>query len=259
VPELLEVERYRQAADLVVGRTIVEVIAPDAWYLKRGLTAAELRALIGGKTVRGIRRHGKLLLLDTDGPVIGLRFGMSGRLLVDGHAPIDGLEYGPGRYDPAWNRFAMRFSPSGSLVVDDARRLGGVEVWPNEDALGADALSLSLRQLTEALAGRRAPVKAILLDQHRVAGIGNLLADEILWRAGVDPARPAGTLTGDEVRALHATIRRTLRQLMRRGGSHTGDLQIARERGGRCPRDGTPLERRTVGGRTTYSCPTHQR
>ena len=97
------------------------------------------------------------------------------------------------------------------------------------------------------------------MDQHRLAGLGNLLADEILWRAGLDPARPAGTLDASEVTALLRTIRRTLKLLMARGGSHTGDLQIARQRGALCPRDGTPLERRRVGGRTTFSCPEHQR
>jgi formamidopyrimidine-DNA glycosylase len=98
-----------------------------------------------------------------------------------------------------------------------------------------------------------------LLDQTRVAGIGNLLADEVLWRAGIDPARLAGSLDADEVTVLHRVLRRTLPQLMRRGGSHTGDLQLARQRGAMCPRDGTPLERRRIGGRTTYSCPAHQR
>ena len=259
MPEILEVERYRQAAEVVVGRTIVEVVAPDAWFLKRGLLASELRALLPGCSVSGLRRRGKLLLVDTDGPVIGLRFGMTGRLLVDGGVALDGLQYGPERTDPGWHRFGLRFSPAGSLVIDDPRRLGGVELWPDVDALGPDALSISLRQVSAALAGVRAPLKAALLDQHRVAGLGNLLVDEILWRAGLDPARPGASLTTDELRLLHGTMRRTLRQLTRRGGSHTGDLQAERVPDGRCPRDGTPLERRTIGGRTTYSCPAHQR
>ena len=143
--------------------------------------------------------------------------------------------------------------------MDDARRLGGVELFPDESTLGPDAMTLTRRQLRHALSGVRAPLKAALLDQRRVAGIGNLLADEILWRAGFDPARPAGDLGNDEVAALHRSVRTVLTQLARRGGSHTGDLQIARQRGAVCPRDGTLLERRTIGGRTTYSCPTHQR
>jgi formamidopyrimidine-DNA glycosylase len=254
VPEILEVERYRLAAEPLTGRTIRAVDAPDLWYLKRGLTPAELTSALTGQRVEGIRRRGKLLMVDTNGPVLGLRFGMTGRLLVDGGAPVAGLEYGPERMDPAWRRLELSFVEGGSLAIDDARRLGGVELWPDEAALGPDALSISRRQLAEALHGGRAPIKAALLDQTRVAGIGNLLADEVLWRAGIDPARLAGSLDADEVTVLHRVL-----QLMRRGGSHTGDLQLARQRGAMCPRDGTPLERRRIGGRTTYSCPAHQR
>jgi formamidopyrimidine-DNA glycosylase len=259
VPEILEVERYRKAAETVVGRTIQAVSVPDAWYLKRGLTPADAQAALLGRSVDAVRRRGKLLMLDTDGPILGLRFGMTGRLLVDGGGPITGLEYGPDRLNPAWRRFGLSFDDGGSLVVDDPRRLGGVELWPDEAALGPDALSITRRQLAGALTGVRAPLKAALLDQRRVAGLGNLLVDEILWRVGLDPARPAGGLGDDELLALQRTLRRVLTQLTARGGSHTGDLQIARIRGAVCPRDGTPLERRTVGGRTTYSCPTHQR
>ena len=96
------------------------------------------------------------------------------------------------------------------------------------------------------------------MDQHRVAGLGNLLVDEVLWRAGLDPARPAGSLDPPERKRLHRHLRRTVADLVARGGSHLGRLQVARVRGGRCPKDGAELERRTVGGRTTYSCPMHQ-
>jgi formamidopyrimidine-DNA glycosylase len=88
VPELPEVEVYRRLAARVVGRQVSEVVAPDAWYLKRGLTAAAARAALEGRSITGVRRTGKVLLLETggDGPVLGLRFGMSGRLVVDGTA-----------------------------------------------------------------------------------------------------------------------------------------------------------------------------
>jgi formamidopyrimidine-DNA glycosylase len=102
-------------------------------------------------------------------------------------------------------------------------------------------------------------VKAWLLDQSHVAGVGNLLADEMLWRSGIDPLRPSSSLTPAEVRRLHKQLQATIIDLTRRGGSHTGDLQVARVRGATCPRDGAPLQRRTIGGRTTYSCPRHQR
>ncbi|MDQ6714536.1 MAG: Fpg/Nei family DNA glycosylase, partial [Actinomycetota bacterium] len=82
MPELAEVEAYRRLAERVVGRQVSEVVAPDAWYLKRGLTAAAARAALAGRRITSVRRTGKVLLLETDGdgPVLGLRFGMSGRL-----------------------------------------------------------------------------------------------------------------------------------------------------------------------------------
>ena len=257
MPELIEVERYRLAADEVVGRRIARVEAPDGWYLKGGTTAASL-GVLRGATVTGTRRIGKLLLLDTDGPVLGLRFGMTGRLVVDGAAPIERLVYSPERLDPAWVRFALGFRGGGRLEVVDPRRLGGVELDPPEERLGPDALAVTAAELRGALARSRAPVKAWLLDQHRIAGVGNLIADEVLWRAGIDPLRPARDLAPAAVRRLHRHLAPTILEMTDRGGSHTGDLYEARVRGGTCPRDGTPLLRRTIGGRTTYSCPRHQ-
>ncbi len=97
------------------------------------------------------------------------------------------------------------------------------------------------------------------MDQAGIAGLGNLLVDEILWRAGLDPNRSAATLDRAEQARLARAIGTTLRVLGRRGGSHTGDLMPARQPGAFCPRDGAPLRRATIGGRTTYWCPTHQR
>ena len=101
-------------------------------------------------------------------------------------------------------------------------------------------------------------IKARLLDQERVAGIGNLIADETLWRAGIDPARPAGQLDEVEQRKLLRHLCSVLADFDRDGGSHTGRLHESRVRGGLCPTDGAPLDRRTIGGRTTFSCPQHQ-
>ncbi len=256
---MIEVEYYRLVAERTVGRTVRTVVAPDDWYLKGGATARSLRATATGRTVTGTRRIGKLLLLDTDGPTLGLRFGMTGRLLVDGAGPIEKLEYSSGRDDPGWTRFALRISDGGDLRIVDPRRLGGVQLDPDTAHLGIDALAVKPAAFRAALGASRAPVKAWLLDQGHVAGIGNLLADEILWRAGLDPARPGRTLDPEEVARLHRHLGRTVRLLTRRGGSHTGDLQVARVRGAACPQDGAPLQRRTIGGRTTYSCPVHQR
>jgi formamidopyrimidine-DNA glycosylase len=145
------------------------------------------------------------------------------------------------------------------MRIQDPRRLGGVQLDPDEDRLGADAMTIGAAALRDLLAGSTAPLKARLLDQARLAGVGNLIADETLWRSGLDPARPAGSLSPAEIRRLHRHLVGTIGDLIERGGSHTGDLQASRTRSGLCPRDGAPLDRRTVGGRTTYSCPVHQR
>ena len=259
MPELLEIEVYRRVAEGTVGRTVAAVHADDAWYLKDGLTAEELRASVTGETIVAARRHGKLLLLETTGPMLGLRFGMTGRLLVDGTAGIEQLEYSSDRDLAEWDRVSLDFADGGSMTIRDPRRLGGVELDPDVDRLGPDAAALDPEALEAVLGRSTVALKARLLDQAKVAGLGNLLVDDVLWRAGLDPAREAGRLDGSEIVTLAEAIAATLEELGRRGGSHTGELQPERHREGHCPRDGAALQRRTIGGRTTYSCPEHQR
>ncbi len=256
---MLEVEQYRQLAATTLDRPIVGVEAPDPWFLKRGLDAATVAGALIGRSFDAARRIGKLLLLDVaDGPTLGVRFGMTGALFVDGIPAIARLEYTRELSDPRWDRLVVHFVDEGALCVRDPRRLGGVELDPDESRLGIDASLVTVSRLRDLLGTSTAPLKARLLDQSRLAGVGNLLADEILWRAGLDPARPAGSLSAAEVRRLQRHLRATLAELTGRGGSHTGDLQAMRRPDGVCPRDGTPLLRRTIGGRTTYSCPRHQ-
>jgi formamidopyrimidine-DNA glycosylase len=183
---------------------------------------------------------------------------MTGRLLVDGEPGTDRLVYAPRRHDPTWDRFAIGFSDGGALVVHDPRRLGGILLDPDVSGLGPDAASVTPSALAAALRGSKAPLKARLLDQSRLAGVGNLIADEALWRSRLSPLRPAGSLSAAEVRRLHRHLLRTIGELTERGGSHRGDLMEERRTGGRCPRDGTELVRSTVGGRTSWWCPTHQ-
>jgi len=260
MPELVEVETYRALAETALGRTIGGVRAPDGWYLKAGTTATALADALVGHRFVAARRIGKLLLLDVyDGPTLGLHFGMGGRLVVDGRVSIDRLIYTTADERPAHDRFAVDFADGGSLVVRDPRRLGAVVLEPDEARLGPDAAAVGVAGLRDALARSTAPVKARLMDQTRLAGVGNLIADEVLWRASIDPRRPASSLQPAEVRRLHRHLGAALRDLSVRGGSHTGDLMEHRQPGGRCPRDGAELARTTVGGRTTWWCPAHQR
>jgi formamidopyrimidine-DNA glycosylase len=271
---MLEVERYRRLAEGVVGRTVAVVDAPDRWFLKDGLDAAALNAALVGAVVAGTGRRGKLAWLDLHGAPggvrrLGLRFGMTGRLLVDGVAGLDDLVYGSSRDEPAWDRFALRFEEGGHLVVRDPRRLGGVMVDPDLTALGPDAWTLTAAQLAAGLGRSEVALKARLLDQRRIAGLGNLLVDEILWRSGLSPLRSAASMSGGAshgdgeeatIRQLASVVRATVRRLDRLGGSHCGALQSRRDAGGGpCPRDGAPLRRSSVAGRTTWWCPRHQR
>ena len=265
MPEILEVERYRALAEQALDRPVARVWMIDARYGRGGTTPPRLRAALLGRTFEAARRRGKLLLLDVkDGPTLGVRFGMTGGLVVDGREALDRLRYGPGVFDDKWVRARVAFTDGGSVLVHDPRRFGSLQLAPDEERLGPDALSLTRSQLRGAVAtvpartyAAVAPLKARLMDQERVAGIGNLLADEILWRAGLDPERRT-PLTEEELVGLHRSVRATLRQLARRGGSHTGELMEERHPSGRCPLDGAALRRDTVGGRTTFWCPAHQ-
>lgn len=257
MPELIEVELYRRALEPVVGRRIVDVWAAPGYL--RPDDPAGARARLVERRIAGTRRVGKLLLVELDaGGPIGLRFGMTGRLVVDGRAPIDSLLYAPKGDQPEWVRFRLVLDP-GEVVVPDPRRLGSVELDPVPEGLGPDAATVTADQLAAALTGSSAPLKARLLDQQQVAGLGNLLVDECLFRAGVAPGRVASELDHDEIGRLASTIAGTIVELAARGGSHTGDLQPHREPGASCPLDGTALARERIGGRTTYWCPTHQR
>ncbi len=191
MPEILEVEDARRVLDAhALDREIVRVHAPDTWFLKRGTTPAALRHALIGNRFTAARRIGKQIILDTADPDsrLGVHLGMSGRVLVDGEEAGDPLVYASNRRVSKWHRFGVHFADGGSFMLRDPRRLGAAELDPDESRLGPDALTLSAAQLDHALGRRTAPVKAVLMDQARIAGLGNLLVDEALWRAGIDPA-----------------------------------------------------------------------
>jgi formamidopyrimidine-DNA glycosylase len=260
VPEILEVESYRRLADRVVGSTVVRGWS-DAYSAKKLTSPSAWARAVKGLTVTGTSRRGKLLLLETSGVTLGIRFGMTGVLLIDDEAGIDGLFYGPHLFKAEWVRGGLEFDDGRKLILHDPRRLGRFEIDPDLSELGPDALSLTRKQFDQMLTIKRGEgpaIKARLLDQSVVAGVGNLLGDEILYRAGLDPRTPAGRLSSEQRSRLYKAFTATMRSLGGRGGSHLGDHMEARFPGAFCPRDGATMLSATIGGRTTYWCSKHQ-
>jgi formamidopyrimidine-DNA glycosylase len=258
VPELPEVEHYRRFfAEHAVGRTVVGVWADPT--ILRNTTPRALRAGLTGRTFAEPGRHGKWLVAPTNGPsTLLVHFGMTGDLL-----------WSPDRADAhRHDRMRLAFEGGGELVYRNLRKLGGVwlakadEVGEVLGRLGPDALGLGRRAFLARLATRRGQVKAALLDQSFVAGIGNLIADEALWQARLHPRRRIDSLTPEEADRLHDRLQRVLRAAVASDDyleDRRGWLSHVRGRpGAACPRCGTPLERMVAGGRTTYLCPSCQ-
>lgn len=244
MPELPEAERARMALERVVGREIVAVDDRDT-YVCRPHAPGEMAAALVGHRLTGTHRRGKFLWAETDGgPSLGLHLGMAGRLTVDEEPAPRG-----------WDRFVLEFAGGGRLALRDTRRLGRAVLEPDFSHVGPDAAEVGREEFRARVGRGTAPLKARLFDQGVVSGIGNLLADEVLWRARLSPRRQAGTLTVDELDALRRSVRAAVRAAIRGGGAHVGHLNPHRVRGGRCPRCKTELERATIGGRTTYWCP----
>lgn len=261
MPEILEVESYRRLADKVIGARVVRGWS-DGYSAKKLSSTSSWSRAVKGVRITGTSRRGKLLVLETDLVTLGVRFGMTGVLLIDDESGIDGLFYGPHEYRAEWVRGGLEMDDGRKLILHDPRRLARFEIEPDLDDLGPDALSLTRRQFDAVLANGRGDgpaVKARLLDQTAIAGIGNLLADEMLFRAGIDPRTPVGRLDDAQRSRLFRAVGHTLRTLGRRGGSHTGDHMVARFPGGLCPLDGAAMRSATIGGRTTYWCSHHQR
>jgi formamidopyrimidine-DNA glycosylase len=183
---------------------------------------------------------------------------MAGRIIVDGRSPIDELVYGASSND-RWIRFGIEFN-EGFLAITDPRRFSRVGMSQKTSALGPDAFSEGLFELVQTRLPSKGSIKGVLLNQNVVAGLGNMLVDEILSRSAVDPRRDISSLSGSKIRKVFGAIDVVLPELLERGGSHMGDLAAdLRVPGSRCPYDGHELARGTIAGRTTYWCPHHQK
>jgi len=271
VPELPEVETVRlRLAPVLEGRSLEQVEIGDA-RLTRPFDPAVVAAELKGERVARVDRRGKYLIVRFEtGRALLVHLRMTGSFLVGVHD------------DDPHRRAVARLDDGVAVAYRDVRRFGTWlllepdEVVPYLDSkVGREPLDDAYRakHLADRLRGRRAPVKAAILDQRTVAGVGNIYADEALWRARVHPLTPAAALQPDEVAAVYRGIRAALRAGIRRQGSTLRDyrlpdggeggaqheFKVYGRTGEPCDRCGTPIDKIRVGGRGTWYCPTCQR
>ena len=268
IPELPEVESARAVIERAgLRRRIVDVDDSDSFVCRPHVPGEIRHALLGGELITAMRQ-GKSMWCQvgpaSEGVTLGIHLGMSGKIVIAGAngTEVDGGDYWEGRRQPGdyrWARFTVTFDDGGRLMLVDPRRLGRVRLNPPIEQLGPDAHLITPAQFRAALAaGGAAPVKARIMDQRRIAGIGNLLADEILWRARIHPARTVSTLTAPEQSRLLRATRDAIKAALRDGGVHALTIIPHRRRAGACPRDHAPMETGTVAGRTSWWCSAEQ-
>ncbi len=258
MPELPDVEGFRRYFNRFAAGGRVERVQVLDDSMLRNTSGQALGRALRGATLGQAERRGKWMLAPADGPTVLMHFGMTGLL----HWWSDGSE--PHRHD----RVVLHLD-GGALAYRNMRKFGGV--WlarsgqdPEEvtGPLGPDAASISRDDLADLAAGRRGGVKALLMDQRAIAGSGNLLTDESLWRARIHPRRAASQLSGRQVDKLHEALQEVIRDSSRHGriprkeGWLTG---VRDERAADCPRCGRRLARGTVAGRTSVWCSRCQR
>jgi formamidopyrimidine-DNA glycosylase len=254
VPELPDVEGFRRTfARHAEGKRVHGVRAVDRGMLRTSSPAGLGRAL-SGRRFASPRRHGKLLIMPTDGPALLLHFGMTGAFVWSGD-------------DHRHDRLVLEFD-DGDLHFRNMRRLGGIwlakddrELARIEGGLGPDWLDVSRSDLDERLAKRRGSIKATLMDQSFAAGLGNLTADESLWQARIDPRRRVPSLDEGQRDVLYRKIQKVLRDSLPYGhvpGKRSWLTGARDRRDATCPRCGSRLRRVKVSGRTTVFCPDEQ-
>src|SRR6516165_7333615 len=260
MPELPEVETFKRYLDRTsLHQRITNVEVCDAYVLKR-ISARGLARRLKGRRFENSHRHGKHLFVRAGDELwLRLHFGMTGS-----------LEYlKDDEIAPNATRVIFRFSGNCRLAFDDQRKFGEIELIKDVDEflqkrhLGADVLDVSLSRFKEILGKHRGTVKAILLNQQVIAGIGNLYADEILFRARMHPATEAARLSDKDLRRLFRAIRYVLGKAIALKTDFNrlpkSWLLTRRGKGGKCPRCGRALKSAPIGGRTSWFCAHCQR
>ncbi len=263
MPELAEVEWYRKQWDNGFGRKIVDVRLHARKRVFRGTNPRLLYENLVGEKLLSSKTRGKLMLFAVSGGNwLGIHLGMTGRIHI-----------APPNFRPEKHDHLELHQRERTLVFTDSRQFGRVRFhhgtappdWWTSDVPEIISREFDVKFVERFLdRHRKAPIKAVLLMQSGFSGIGNWMADEILWRARIHPAALAGKLTARQRNALFHATKFVARGSLRTLGKDNSDpprswlIHQKWKRGGICPRDGTPLRRKTIGGRTTVWCPNCQ-
>jgi formamidopyrimidine-DNA glycosylase len=248
-------------AGCLPGLRVPHVQVFDAGVL-RNATAEAFRDRLLGCRFRAPRRTGKWLILATDGPTLLIHNGMTGRPYFIPTASSGGIDTG---MEPDRDDRLVIITDGGDLHYADLRKLRGVWIVAGDAEIaavigeqGPDALGLSAADFRTALRGRRGAVKTVLMNQQVLAGLGNMLSDEVCWRTRLHPARMISTLDDDDLAGLHRVLQRTLRAAVAAGRipRTRGWLNSARDQNpAPCPRCRSTLRRSRINGRTSIWCP----
>ena len=264
MPELAEVEYFRRQWDSGLGRQVIAVALHREKRVFRGTNLDGIEKTLTGAKLLGSEAHGKQMLFRfSRGVSLGIHLGMSGQLRVE-----------PARISPGKHDHLVLFQKERSLIYSDPRMFGrvrfalgkGVPEWWSKLPPAVISPRFTRALLREQLhRGRRSPVKTVLLDQAIFPGVGNWMADEILWQIKVHPGTRAGHLSASQQQDLWRLSRAICRKALKTIGVDWGDLPknwLFHDRwgkGGRCPRDGSLLDHGTIAGRTTAWCPVCQK
>src|SRR3954447_7600779 len=200
MPELPEAERARLTLESVLGRRIAAVDDTDT-YVCRPHQPGEIGSALVGHVFTSAHRRGKFLWLTTeDGPTLGLHLGMAGSIALE--APTD---------RPLWDRFTVAFEDGTRFALRDRRRLGRAVLNPDFSHVGPDAAGVGRDEFRRLIGAGNTPLKARLLDQRAISGVGNLLADQVLWQARLAPQRLTSTLSDDDLDRLRRELRSAVR------------------------------------------------
>ena len=279
MPELPEVERGRRIAErAAAGRTIARVRCADDRIVFDGVAPSTVQRRLRGRRVEAVHRHGKQLWFELDrGPHPLFHFGMTGAFRVPSEPDLQ-LKTGPKveereAWPPRFTKIHLWLDDGGELVMTNARRLGRIRLRedprhePPIANLGFDPLHAlpPPGRFVELLTRRTGTMKGVLMDQSFAAGVGNWIADEVLYQAGIDPRRRADSLAEFEALAVRGALRTVVRTAVRVDADKTrfpADWLFHVRWGktvGATTRQGEPVEFLTVGGRTTAWVPGRQR